>query len=119
MTRATLCTALLALALAACGHVTRVPANRAVELGLTEYRLTPQHVEVHSGELSILAHNYGRLTHNLVVTSGHDALASTQPIPPGQSAWLFVDLAPGNYVMTSNLFDDQALGAYGTLTVTR
>ncbi len=118
MTRARLCTVLLPLVLAACGHTTRVAGNRAVELGLSEYRLTPQHVEVHAGELSILAHNYGRLTHNLVVTSGHQALATTKPIPPGQNAWLFIDLSPGSYVMTSNLFNDQALGAYGTLTVT-
>lgn len=118
MTRALLSTVLVALVLAACGQATHVAANRAVELGLTEYRLTPTHVEAHAGELSILAHNYGRLTHNLVLTSGHETLATTKPIAPGASAWLFIDLSPGSYLLTSNLFNDQALGAYGTLTVT-
>lgn len=119
MTRPLLCALLISLALAACGQVTRVHAGRAVEVSLTEYRLTPGDVSVPAGQLSILAHNYGRLTHNFVLTSGKTKVATTKPIPPGQSTWLFVNLAPGSYVMTSNLFSDQALGLYGTLTVTR
>jgi hypothetical protein len=119
MTRTLLCTVLISLGLAACGQVTHVRSGRTVELGLTEYRLAPGHVSVSAGQLSILAHNYGRLTHNLVLTSGDTKVATTKPIAPGQSTWLFVDLGPGNYVMESNLFNDQALGLYGTLTVAR
>jgi hypothetical protein len=119
MTRALICAAVVSLALGACGHVTRVGASRTLELGLSEYRLTPGHAEAHAGALSILAHNYGRLTHNLVLSSGRQALATSKPIAPGASVWVFLELAPGSYVMASNLFDDQALGLYGTLTVTR
>jgi hypothetical protein len=31
---------------------------------------------------------------------------------------LSVDLAPGQYTLASTLFSDQALGEYGTLTIT-
>ena len=44
--------------------------------------------------------------------------AETPPIAPGSSALLAVDLVRGSYEMASNLFDDQSLGTYGTLTVT-
>jgi hypothetical protein len=110
--------ALAALGLAGCAHTTRVAAGHAVELALSEYRITPQDVRAHAGEVDILVHNYGRLAHNLVLTSGGHQLAITKPISPGQSVWMSLELAPGRYGMASNLFDDQTLGEYGTLSVT-
>jgi hypothetical protein len=105
--------------LAACGHTEKVGVAGTVELALTEYRLTPQSVRMPSGEVTIVAHNYGRLAHNVdVLRDGHSA-GSTSPIAPGQTATLSVYLLPGSYVMASTLFNDQALGAYGTITVTR
>ncbi|HLJ02807.1 MAG TPA: cupredoxin domain-containing protein [Solirubrobacteraceae bacterium] len=109
----------LIAALAGCGHTTTIRAGHAVELALTEYRITPQDVRTPGGEVDLLVHNYGRLVHNLVLTSAGHQLAITKPIGPGQSTWLFVELAPGRYVMASNLFSDQDLGLYGTLIVTR
>jgi hypothetical protein len=109
----------LAAAIAGCGHTTSIPAGHAVELALTEYRITPQDVRTRAGEVDVLVHNYGRLAHNLVLTSGAHQLAITKPIGPGQSTWLFLELAPGHYVLASNLFSDQDLGLYGTLIVTR
>jgi len=44
---------------------------------------------------------------------------STKPIGPGQSAQLYATLTPGEYLMASTILSDQALGAYGTLTITR
>jgi hypothetical protein len=109
----------LTLAVAGCGTTTSVHAGHAVELALSEYRITPQDVRAPAGEVDILVRNYGRLAHNLVLTSAGHQLAITKPIAPGQSAWLFLELAPGRYVMASNLFSDQALGEYGTLIVVR
>jgi hypothetical protein len=109
---------LLALGVAGCGRTTTVPAGHAIELALTEYRITPQDVRTPAGGVDILVRNYGRLVHNLVLTSGGHQLASTKPIPPGQRAWLFLALPPGHYVMASTLFSDQDLGEYGTLIVT-
>ena len=48
----------------------------------------------------------------------HPQTGATKPIPPGQSALLTLSLTPGTYMMSSTLLSDEALGEYGTLTVT-
>jgi len=88
-------------------------------MALSEYRLNPQSVRASAGIVSIIVHNYGRLTHNLVVSEGGQTVAGTQPIPPGDSSELDLDLAPGTYLMASTIQSDQTLGAYGTLSVTQ
>jgi hypothetical protein len=115
--RRVLAAALVAGAVVGCGSTAHVKPSRSIEVGLTEYRVTPQRIEAPAGQLSIYVRNLGRLTHNLSVTSGTESVETTKPIPPGQSAWLFLVLAPGNYGLASTLFSDQALGAYGTLIV--
>jgi hypothetical protein len=112
---------MLAVSLAAlpagCGG-TQVPAaGRLLRVGLTEYRLSPQNVAVSAGTLTIVAHNYGRLTHNLVVLLNGRAQDSTPPIGPGQSDEIVVSLAEGRYTLASTVQSDQALGVYGTMTV--
>jgi uncharacterized cupredoxin-like copper-binding protein len=104
--------------LAGCGHSRVVGAERTLQLGLTEYRLAPQNVSVRAGSLTIDVHNYGRLTHDLVVSLGGQEQASTGPIWPGDSDQFTVTLTPGKYLMASSILSDQALGEYGTLTVT-
>ena len=114
-----LAVASLAIILAAtgCGHTHRVGAGRTVQMSVNEYRLNPQSVDATAGVLSIVVHNYGRLTHNLVVSANGQSVAGTTPIAPGQTTELDLDLAPGTYQMASTNLSDQALGAYGTLTV--
>lgn len=107
-----------ALALSACSHVHVVGAHRTLTVELTEYKLIPQNVRVAQGELTIIVRNYGRLAHNLSVTMDGVNEGSTLPLLPGQSARLAVYLTPGKYVMASTILSDQALGEYGTLTVT-
>lgn len=70
-----------------------------------------------TGTVSMLIHNYGRLTHNLVVSENGTSIASTHGIPPGGEAELDLSLAPGTYLMTSTILSDEALGEYGTITV--
>jgi Cupredoxin-like domain len=115
---ASLATAAAAL-LAGCGHTTHVAADRTFEVALTEYHVSPQRVLAPAGTLTIFVHNYGRLSHNLVISSHGQADASTQPIPPGETSELLATLPPGNYLMSSTILSDQGLGAYGTLIVTR
>jgi hypothetical protein len=110
--------ALVLLVVSSCGPTTRVGASRTLGLGLEEYRVLPQDVHADSGPLTIVVHNYGRLTHSLVIYLNGLAEASTPPIPPGQTAVLYTLLSPGNYQTSSNILSDQALGAYGTLDVT-
>ena len=109
--------ALLALAVAGCGHVANVGPGGSLQIALNEYRVTPQDVHASSGTLTIVVHNYGRLTHDLVIIrDGHPA-AATEPLAPGQTTDLVATLSPGQYLMASTILSDQALGAYGTLKV--
>jgi hypothetical protein len=105
------------LVLAGCGSTANVGADRVFQVALTEYHVTPQRVRASSGTLTIFVHNYGRLSHNLVISLNGQPQASTQPIPPGQTSELIATLAPGHYLMSSTILSDQALGAYGTLIV--
>jgi Cupredoxin-like domain len=101
-----------------CGHTRSVGTNRTLSVALGEYRLNPENVRVSQGTLMILVHNYGRLTHNLVISANGQTVGATKPIPPGQSAELDVSLAAGAYSMASTIQSDEALGEFGTLTVT-
>jgi len=112
--------ALLAVSLillCGCGQQQVVGSELALQIGVSEYRIAPQSISAPSGLLTIFVRNYGRLTHDFVVSlSGHPE-ASTKPIAPGQTAVLAVTLTAGKYLMSSTILADQALGAYGTLTV--
>ncbi len=88
-------------------------------MALTEYHVAPEAVQARPGTVTIFVHNFGRLSHNLVIFYNGLAQASTQPIPPGETTELIATLAPGKYQMTSTVLSDQALGTYGTLDVTR
>jgi Cupredoxin-like domain len=107
----------IVLAVSGCSHTRASGANRTVQMALTEYRLNPGSVRAGEGVLAIVVHNYGRLTHNLVVSSDGQSVAGTKPIPPGQTAELDLDLAPGTYQLASTILSDEALGAYGTLMI--
>jgi hypothetical protein len=104
--------------LAGCGHTLVVGADRTLQLGVTEYRVNPQRVTASPGALTIIVHNYGRETHNMVVSLDGQTEAQTPPIPPGQSAEMSLDVVKGSYTMASTIMSDQSLGTYGTLNVT-
>jgi hypothetical protein len=101
-----------------CAQVQRVGASRTVDIALSEYRLRPDSIRVSSGYLDIHVRNFGRLTHNLVISANGQTAGATGPIWPGHSAELTLSLAPGTYSMASTMLSDEALGAYGTLKVT-
>jgi hypothetical protein len=108
---------LAALAVAGCGTTTSVGADRTLQVALSDFRVSPQDVHAATGLLTIDVHNYGRLTHDLVVSLGGQTMVASKPIAPGRSEELEAALAPGRYQMASSILSDQALGAYGTLTV--
>jgi hypothetical protein len=105
------------VAVTACGRTTTVGNARTLQIALNEYRVTPQDVRAQTGLLTISVHNYGRLTHDLVITLDGRTEAATKPIAPGQTEELEAALGPGRYLMASSILSDQALGAYGTLIV--
>ena len=108
-----------AVLIAGCGRTKVVSQDRAVNMALSEYRLHPASIRVSAGPLTFYVHNYGRLSHDLVVAQDGQTIGQTKPLPPGQSAELALDLAPGRYSMVSTMRSDQALGAYGTLEVSQ
>jgi plastocyanin len=111
---------LLAVALVAgCSHTTVVGSDETLHVALNEYRLDPARVRASAGVITIYVRNFGRLTHDLVISRNGQAVAGTNPVPPGQSGELYIDLPPGTYSMASRIRSDQALGIYGTLLVTR
>ena len=110
---------MLAGLLTGCGATAHVGPTGIVRVGLSEYRVSPQQISSRTGALTILVHNYGRLNHNLVIAYDGVNEASTEPIRPGQSAELIANLTPGTYTIASTVLADQALGAYGSLTVSR
>jgi plastocyanin len=116
-------TAALLLAIAAatfaagCSGTKVLKAGSILRVAVAEYRLSPQRVRVAPGLLTIVAHNYGRLTHNVVVLLDGHSQGSTAYIPPGQSAEVTVSLAAGTYTIASTVQSDEALGTYGTLVV--
>ncbi len=108
----------LAGSLAGCAHVVQIGRRGVLRVALSEYRLGPDQASARTGALTIVARNFGRLTHNLVVSSNGQARATIRPMPPGQSGRVTVSLAPGTYQLASTILSDQALGVYGTLTIT-
>jgi hypothetical protein len=107
----------LAVAVGGCSHAATVGSNRTLRVALTEYRVIPQSVKSKAGQVTLIVENDGRLTHDLAIWSGGRVITQTPPLLPGAVADLVLSLTPGTYMMASTLFSDQALGAYGTLTV--
>jgi hypothetical protein len=111
---------LLALViLGGCSHTKVVGSSRLVHVALNEYRMDPARIRVSEGALTIYVRNFGRLTHNLVISQTGATTASTTPLFPGNSTELGVDLAPGRYLLASTILSDRTLGIYGSLEVTR
>jgi plastocyanin len=106
-----------ALAPAGCGHLHTVRPAGVLRVGLSEYRLTPANVHASPGALTVVAHNFGRLVHNLEVLRNGKLAAATRPIRPGSSARLELTVTGGTYVLASGLFQDESLGMRGTLKV--
>lgn len=103
---------------AGCGNSVHLGSARRLSLALSEYRVNPQAVSVDAGNLTVVAHNYGRLSHNLVVAQDGHPITATQPIPPGGEAQLTLTLTRGSYTLSSTVLSDDSLGADATLTVT-
>jgi uncharacterized cupredoxin-like copper-binding protein len=122
--------ALAALPAGGCGAAvayTRAP-DRRVEVRLDEYRVRPEHIEVRAGRVTLIAHNDGRLTHNLAVVQFERPLGTeqekgygdpTKTLFPGETGQTTVDLGPGKYRLVCTIANHDNLGQYGELKVIR
>jgi uncharacterized cupredoxin-like copper-binding protein len=120
--------ALAALPAAGCGATIAYvhdPDSR-VDVRLDEYYVSPEHIQVHAGRITLVAHNTGRLTHNLAVVqfkrpkSGEQEKQygkATRTLFPGQTGSTTVDLKPGKYRIVCTLANHDNLGQYGELKV--
>jgi len=121
--------------IAGCGGgepATVADRDAVLRVELTEYRLRPANVSVQATSVPmrvrIVAHNGGRLTHNLKIESveaGAEQGTSVQPTvyggtdtaQPGATVGADVFLQPGTYRMTCTLANHDNLGQYGKLIV--
>ena len=120
--------ALAALPVGGCGAAvayTRAP-DRRVEVRLDEYRVLPEHIQVRAGRITFVAHNTGRLTHNLGVVQFKRPLGTeqekqygkpTKTLFPGESAQTTVELKPGKYRLVCTIANHDNLGQYAELKV--
>jgi hypothetical protein len=100
-----------------CAVGVRVGRTRTLAVAISEFHLSPVSASAPPGRLTLIAHNYGRLSHNLALVRGQRQVASTSALPPGAQARLVVELHPGRYTLVSTTLDGSALGARATLTV--
>jgi len=122
--------ALAALPVGGCGAdvaYTRAPDHR-VEVRLDEYRVLPEHLQVRAGRVTLVAHNEGRLTHNLAVVQLERPLGDeeekgygepTKTLFPGETGQTTVALEPGKYRLVCTIANHDNLGQYGELKVVR
>jgi uncharacterized cupredoxin-like copper-binding protein len=128
MRRLAALTLLGALTLAGCGSgpsYTHVQ-DGVLKIDLDEYRLRPENLEVPAGRVHLIAHNTGRLTHNLAIESW-DVKTGEQPVmygrtdtlQPGQtgSERATITLKPGKYRLLCTIANHDDLGQYGELKV--
>jgi uncharacterized cupredoxin-like copper-binding protein len=120
--------ALIALTTGGCGAnpVYTRAADHRVEVRLDEYRVLPEHIEVHAGRITFVAHDTGRLTHNLAVVQFKRPLGSeqekhygraTKTLFPGDTAQTTVKLEPGKYRLVCTIANHDNLGQYAELKV--
>lgn len=119
---------LAALTLVGCGggpSYTHV-RDGVVKIDLDEYTLRPENVEVPAGTIHLVAHNSGRLTHNLAIESwdreeGEEPITygRTDTLQPGQTAHERepITLKPGKYRLVCTIGNHDDLGQYGELKV--
>ena len=124
--------ALVALALALLGGGCGRPSTSAelvlksgatLRVKLTEYRVSPQRVDVKAGpdgfaHLTLEAVNDGRVPHDLAVGRAGFIIGRTTTIKPGQTAIARgIELPVGTYRIFCTVSNHDVLGQYGFLVV--
>lgn len=117
-----------ALALAGCGADAKPlrPADNVLRVKLDEYRIVPDSFVVRSGQVTIVATDVGRLTHNVRIEKPASNPAD-QPevlpgkgvdtLHPGETGRKTSYLPPGHYRLVCTIGNHDDLGQYGTLVV--
>jgi plastocyanin len=116
--------ATLALVIAGCGEPLVKVDSSVLRLRVTEYKITPQKVQVRPGRLKIIVVNTGIVTHNVHVEADKPnasgilvAFGGTPVAHPGERVSGKVTLPPGTYKLVDTLGNHAELGDYATLIV--
>jgi uncharacterized cupredoxin-like copper-binding protein len=116
------------LALAGCGADAKPvrPANNVIRVTLDEYRIVPRSFVVHSGQVTIVATDAGRLTHNVrIAKPAKNPADQPEVLPdkgvatlhPGETGRNTSYLPPGHYRLVCSIANHDDLGQYATLVV--
>jgi uncharacterized cupredoxin-like copper-binding protein len=114
-----------ALALAGCGADEFVrDRDNVLRIKLDEYELTPENIRVGSGDVTIVARNDGRLTHNIKVQAldrdegeRYEEFGGTETAHPGETVRATINLPDGKYRLACSIGNHDDLGQYGELQV--
>jgi uncharacterized cupredoxin-like copper-binding protein len=103
----------------------------SVDVGLKEFSVTPDPVQVASGETEFTADNIGSETHEMVIVRAasaadlptdadgavdedkiakDDQIGEAEDVEPGRTKSVTFDLKAGDYVIFCNVVDDEADG---------
>ena len=94
--------------------------TRTIHVVLTEWALTPSERTFPAGTVQFHAMNEGRHTHSLEIQRGSNEWV-TQPIPPGGTGAVVINVTPGTYTLYCPIVDSQGnhsqRGMQTTITV--
>jgi uncharacterized cupredoxin-like copper-binding protein len=90
----------------------------STKVTLSDYKFTPNNLNVKSGKASFFLVNTGTVSHDMVVTaSDGKAVARSELIQPGNSSLLTIDNLPsGSYTTVCDQPGHEQLGMKGTIT---
>lgn len=113
-----------ALALAACGsddeqgtESVAVEEAESVDVRLTDTEIEPDDVNVRAGVIEFVVRNDGDGEHAFAVETSEGGVKETDPIAPGETARLKIDLRPGTYEMYDPIGENRARGLEGKVDV--
>jgi uncharacterized cupredoxin-like copper-binding protein len=119
--------ALLALALASCGSDEKssssspskpAAGSKRVAVAETDYKLTPSNPKVAKGAVTFAVANKGKTVHSLEVEGPGGEQQLAEPLKPGESGTLKVNLAKdGKYEWYCPIDNHKGLGMKGEITV--
>jgi plastocyanin len=118
-------TALVALAIAACGgdddtagRSVTVEAGQTVHVVADEYSFDPESLTLTGGgRMKLALENRGVLAHNLRVLDGGTEIGGTDTFTGGKTRGAMLELEPGEYELVCTVGNHAELGMRGNLTV--
>jgi uncharacterized cupredoxin-like copper-binding protein len=98
-------------------QTTTSPSAQTVAVGETEFKITLPNTTLKAGSYEFVAHNTGKLGHDLVIR-GNGVNAKTPVYNPGQTQTLKVMLKPGKYDFYCSVPGHKQAGMNVEVTVT-